>query len=102
MPARVASAGLRSDAPPLDPDRSRVGWLHAGDRLDQRGLARAVVSDQCDDLTGVDVEIDVHERGDRAEALADAACDQQRHLGVGVRPARHDRRRRSTMVPPPG
>ena len=45
--------------------------MDAGDRLDHRRLARAVVADECHDLAGVDVEVDAVERRHRAEALED-------------------------------
>ena len=47
--------------------------MHAGQDLDQRRFAGAVVADQRHDLAGMDVEIDVGERRDRAEILGDAA-----------------------------
>ena len=47
-----------------------VGGMHAGQDLDQRRLAGAVVADQRHDLAGMDVEIDVGQRRDGAELLA--------------------------------
>ena len=47
--------------------------MDAGEDLDQRRLAGAVVADQRDDLAGMDVEIDVGQRRDGAEILGDAA-----------------------------
>ena len=61
----------------VDRDRARVRGLDPGDRLDQRRLAGAVVADQGDDLAGVDLEVDVDERLDTAEALADAGGTEQ-------------------------
>ena len=70
--------------------------MDAGQDLDQRRFAGAVVADQRHDLAGMDVEIDVGQRRDRAEVLGDAAqaagsvrpallsasLDQSRHAGV--------------------
>ena len=47
--------------------------MHAGQDLDERRFARAVVADERDDLAGMNVEIDVGQRRDRAEMLGDAA-----------------------------
>ena len=44
---------------------ARVGPVDAGDDLDQRGLARAVVAEQPDDLAAIEVEVDVVERPGR-------------------------------------
>ena len=46
--------------------------MDAGEDLDEGGLAGAVVADEGDHLAGVDPEVDVGERLDGAEALADA------------------------------
>ena len=59
-----------------------VGQLDAGDRLDQGGLAGAVVADDRHDLTCVQVEVDVLERLNLAEALADALGLQKRRIAV--------------------
>ncbi len=53
-----------------------VGCMHAGEDLDQRRLAGAVVADERHDLAGMDVELDVGQRRDGAEVLADAAQAQ--------------------------
>ena len=47
--------------------------MHAGQDLDQRGLARAVVADQRHHFAGVDVEFDVGQRGHGSELLRDPA-----------------------------
>ena len=47
--------------------------MHAGEDLDQRRFAGAVVADQRHDLAGMHVEIDVGQRRNRAEILGDAA-----------------------------
>ena len=46
---------------------------HAGEDLDQRRLAGAVVADQADDLADVDVQADAAERVDVAVGLRDVA-----------------------------
>ena len=61
----------------VDRDLARVGGLHAGDRLDQRRLAGAVVADEGDDLAGIELEVGVDERLDLAEALGHALRDEQ-------------------------
>ncbi len=38
---------------------ARVGLMVAGDDLDQRRFAGAVVAQQADDLTRIDLEIDI-------------------------------------------
>ena len=56
--------------------------MHAGENLDQRRLAGAVVADQRDDLAGMHVEFDVGQRRHRAEMLGDAA-QAQHQVAVG-------------------
>ena len=51
-------------------DGARGRLMHAGQHLDQRRLAGAVVADQRHHLARVDVEFDVGQRRDRAEVLA--------------------------------
>src|SRR4030095_12265648 len=50
-----------------------VGGDGAAERLDERGLAGAVVADHGQDFAGIEVEIRMVERGDAAVALAQAA-----------------------------
>ena len=50
----------------------------AGDDLDQRRLAGAVVAEERDDLAAIDVEADAAQRLDRAEMLGDAVEPEQR------------------------
>ena len=45
----------------------------AGQRLDQRGLARAVVADDGEDLAGQQLEVGAVQRGDVTVALDEAA-----------------------------
>ena len=72
--ARVADRHLAA----LEAVAPAVGRLRAGDGLDQRGLAGAVVAHQRDDLARVDLEVDVDERLDGAEALRDPDALEQR------------------------
>ena len=58
------------------------GRVHAGEDLRQRRLSRTVLSDQRVRLTAIEVEVDVAQRQDRAEGLADA-----RRLITGARAA---------------
>lgn len=84
----VRAADVDGAAPPFE--GARVGRLDPRDHLDQGGLPRAVVAHQGDDLTGVDLQIDVPERLDRAEALEDPAQRQQgrgRRLGHPLLPS---------------
>ena len=60
-----------------------VGRLRAGDGLDQRRLAGAVVAHEGDDLARVDLEVHVDERLDGSEALADPGALEQRDPGSG-------------------
>jgi len=60
------------DRPAVQRQGAAVGGHHAREDLDQRGLARAVLSHQGVDLAGPQVQPDVREHGHRAEALADA------------------------------
>ena len=69
---RVGRAGQRHRLA-AEVDRAGGRLVHAGEHLDQRRLAGAVVADQGDDLAGMDVEIDVGQRRDGAEILGDAA-----------------------------
>ena len=62
---------------------SRVGLGEAGDQVEQRRLAGAVVADEPDDLAGAHVEVDAVDRDDAAEAPAQA----QAPTAPGRRPA---------------
>src|SRR5882724_2174529 len=55
----------------------------AGNDLDQRRLAGAVLAEHGMDAAGSAGEFDVVERGDAAIALADAAHTQQRRVSLG-------------------
>jgi len=54
-------------------DLPGVGGVDPRDALDEHRLACAVVAHERGDLSGRDLEIDVHERVHGAEALADVA-----------------------------
>ena len=74
--ARHAEPGDRvrrqvRDRLPDERDRSGVGDVEAGNHVDQRRLARAVRSDQSDDLALAHGEIDAVERPHAAELLDD-------------------------------
>jgi hypothetical protein len=55
------------------PHLTRIGCVDPRDALDQDRLPRAVVTGERRYLTGGDVEIDIGERTDRSEVLADTA-----------------------------
>ena len=54
--------------PPTD-DAAAVGSLEAGDEVEERGLAGAVVADEADDASGWDVQVDVVDGDDPSEPL---------------------------------
>ena len=90
-PSACASRGLRKrDRLAVDQDLALAGLVHAGQDLDQRRLAGAIVAEQAMHLAGIDLDVDVLQRADRAEIDADAA---QFHGGVAVGMAGHPRRR---------
>ena len=71
MPAAIASRGdAKRDLAAVEEHPARVGPVDAGDDLDQRRLAGAVLAHQRVDLAGPEVERDVVERLDAGEGLA--------------------------------
>ena len=76
--ARVAGA----DALALEIDLAGSRGVDAGDELDQRRLAGAVVADQRDDLAVVDLQVDVPEDLDMAEGLLHALHLQEGDRGI--------------------
>ena len=50
-------------------DRAAVGAVHAGERLDERGLAGTVLAEHAVHLAGADVEVHAPQRVDAREAL---------------------------------
>ena len=75
----------------VEHDRPAVGLVDAGQDLDQRALARAVLADQGVDLAGDEVERDVVERLGGCEALGDP-------VQLGTRRGRDGGARRSVIV----
>jgi hypothetical protein len=69
--ARLAD-GVQLDRLAVDVDRPGVRLVVAGQDLDQRRLAGAVVAEQAEHLALLEMQVDVAQRGDRAEALGDA------------------------------
>jgi hypothetical protein len=63
---------------PAPADRARVGLVRPGEHLDQRGLARAVLTEQAVHLTGADVEVHAVQSADARELLDDAVHLEQR------------------------
>ena len=57
----------------VEDDLALVDRVDPGDALDQRRLPGAVVADERHHLAGGDVEVDLVERLNRAEALGDSA-----------------------------
>ena len=72
----------------VEEDLAAVRSVDAGDALDQRRLAGAVVADERHHLTGPHLELDVRKRLDRAEALRESRSSRR-----GV-----DARRRSSQA----
>ena len=64
---------MDADRLALEEDLAAVGGVRAGDRLDERGLARAVVADESHHLAASDLEVDVGERLHGPEGLRDVA-----------------------------
>src|SRR5690606_6118712 len=77
----------------LEADLAVVELVDAGDRLDEGGLAGAVVPEQAEHLAAVDGEVDPGEGGHRAEAL-DGAADLEHRGAVPVGRGRVRLRRR--------
>ena len=74
---RVAGR-VEADRLAVDGERPLVGRVDAGQHLDQRRLAGAVVAEEAVDLPGADLERDVLDGDDRAEVLRDVARLEQR------------------------
>ena len=85
MPAACASCGpLKLDLAAVDPDRARVRPVDAGDDLDQRRLAGAVLAQKRMHLAGMDVEADIVQRPHAGKRLAQAFDRQHRRPGFGT------------------
>ena len=86
MPASRERARVPAgDRLAADEDLAAGRLDHAGEDLDQRRLAGAVVADQADDLAAVDMKIDAAERIDAAVGFRDVAKLDQA-LGHGRPP----------------
>ena len=99
--ARHAARGERhgsdaGDVLSLEVDLAIGRHQQAGEKIDQRRLARAVGPDDRDELAGADGNRDVVERAEGAVVLGHAACFNER----GHRAA-SNRRRRSMRDSPP-
>src|SRR5499433_3155703 len=81
----------RRDLVCSEKDLSFVGLDHAGDQIDQRGLAGAVRPDQRVALARWEIELDVARDDERAEALVQAARRQRRGAHARLRPERTSR-----------
>src|ERR1700730_8824680 len=73
---------LQRDLLALQDDPSRGRGLKAAHDLDQRGFARAVVTQEPQHLTLAQVEVHVVQRGDRAEPFVDVLDPE--HITAGV------------------
>jgi hypothetical protein len=72
MPAARVDGALELDALAVEQDLAFVGHGGARQRLDQAGLARAVVADHGQDLAGAQFKVGAVERGDLPVALDQA------------------------------
>ena len=79
MPAAFASVGdAKWRSAPSKMMRPALGCHAAGDDLDQRRFAGAVVAEERDNLAATDGEADAAQRFDGAEMLGDALKPEQR------------------------
>src|SRR6185295_13227116 len=62
----------------VEREAAAVGYVDDGQHVEQRGLARAVRSDQAVDLSVSDAEADIGQRLHAPEALADVLGGEQR------------------------
>ena len=70
----------------LEPDVAGVGLVDAGDEVEERRLAGAVRPDHADDLALVDVQVELVDAREPAEALRDALeLEQRRHQTISTR-----------------
>ena len=75
------AVGDRIDPHAADADLAGIGAVHAGQHLDQRGLAGPVAAEQRMDLAGPDVEIHAVDGPRAAERLHDPGhCHDRRHV----------------------
>jgi hypothetical protein len=71
----------RRDLGAAEPDDAGIAREHAGHRLDQRGLARAVLAEQRVDFAGPQGEIHLLQGAQRAKALAQARTSSRAEPG---------------------
>src|SRR5439155_26418743 len=83
QPGRVLRA-VDLNGAPVEEDLAAVRAVDAGHALDQGRLARAVVADECHDLSVAHLEVDIGERLHRPERLRDTAELEDRRLAHGV------------------
>ena len=92
----------------VQPYFAEIGGLNAGDDLYGRRLARAVFSEDCVNLTGGNLETDVHQRPNAAKTLAhpverksrrrDSCRDHRGSSGTGAAGSRSPSLRRSSQT----
>src|SRR5258708_17434406 len=70
---------------PLEEEVPAGRLMHAGQDLDERRLARAVVAEQAHHLTGVDAHRDVLQGDDVVELFRDVLHLDEWRLAVGLR-----------------
>ncbi len=96
---RCGGTGSKIDA--VQQDTAGAGLLEARDQPQQRRLAAAGRSEQREELALIDVERKMIDRGEAAEALADAFDPQQRlqsAIGPRARESRVSIRRSASML----
>ena len=74
----------RVDDAAAQADLAGVGAMDAGEDLDQRRLAGAVLAEQRMHLAGADVEVDSVERQRAGEALGQAGDLEQARVCIGM------------------
>src|SRR5262249_61011006 len=72
------------ERPAREQERALVWCVELAHAVEESGLARAVRTDEADDLTIADVEGDVIQRDDAAETHRDVTNGQQGRLGGGA------------------
>ena len=82
-PARAHMRLQRRDVLVAEQDSARLGAERAGNAVDQRGLARAVRTDQAEPLPRTNVDADIVDRGEAAEAFGQRNDPQQRRRSFG-------------------
>ena len=70
----------------VDRDRPGIGRVHAGNDLDQRALACAVLAADRADLAGIDAQADVLQHLVRSEPLRHTLCGEDGHFSTSSLP----------------